>query len=59
MDGDGDVGLDDYAAFAACLDGLGGGLDPGCEPADLEADIDVDLADFAVFDNNFTGTIAP
>jgi hypothetical protein len=57
MDGDGDVDLNDYSAFAACLEGPGSGIDPGCAPADLDADIDIDLADFAGFADSFTGTL--
>jgi hypothetical protein len=45
--------LVDYAAFYACLTGPGGGLLPGCQPADLDTDNDVDLKDFAAFTQVF------
>jgi hypothetical protein len=61
LDDDGDVDLNDFAAFAACL----GGPDvaappPSCDPmdfagADLDGDNDVDLTDFAAFAVHFTG----
>ncbi len=48
FDHDGDLDLDDYAQFIACLTGpwgpVGGG---GCDAFDLEADGDVDLVDYA------------
>ncbi len=48
-DGDGDVDLGDYAAFAACLNG------PTCEVFDFDSDDDNDLQDFSAFQNGFTG----
>jgi len=54
MDGDGDVGLSDYAAFAECLDGS---LDCDAQQANL-ADPDdsgtVDLRDFAALQRAYT-----
>ncbi len=49
------VDLEDYRALAACFTGPGGGVEPGCEPADADLDNDVDLADFAAFQSAFTG----
>jgi hypothetical protein len=37
----------DLVELVACLTGPGGGVLPGCAPADLESDADVDLADYA------------
>ena len=53
VDGDGDVDLDDLAAFGACLTGPGGGVPVDCDEADLDQDLDVDLADFAAFQEAF------
>lgn len=59
FDGDGDVDLADFAAFAQCFGGSNlppaGGCPPGVN-ADLDGDSDVDLADFAIFSQNFTGS---
>ncbi len=54
-DGDGDVDLDDFADFNACLVGPDGGLGTGCECFDFDDDGDNDLNDFAEFQVNFTG----
>ena len=55
-DGDGDVDLDDYAAFEECLLGPGGGIpDPDCVCFDLDGSGAVDLKDFAEFQASFTG----
>ncbi|GJM24563.1 MAG: hypothetical protein DHS20C16_09780 [Phycisphaerae bacterium] len=51
-DGDGDVDLIDYAAFADCMNGPGQPplLPTGClEPFDADQDSDVDLSDAEVF----------
>lgn len=48
-DGDGDVGLVDYACFRDCLTGPGGGLPNGCDRFDFDVDADVDLRNFATF----------
>jgi hypothetical protein len=56
FDGDGDVDLEDYAEFPACMSGPD--LDPGpegCDAFDFEFDLDVDLLDFASFQAAFTG----
>jgi hypothetical protein len=53
-DYDGDVDLGDFADFAACLLGPGGGLGPDCTCFDLDDSGDVDLADFAAFQEVFT-----
>jgi probable HAF family extracellular repeat protein len=62
-DHDGDVDLDDYAEFAACLSGPNEGdafvaPSAGCLATFdfLPADGDVDLEDFAVFQQAFTGS---
>ncbi len=53
-DGDGDVDLVDYAAFAGCLVGPRGGLaEPECGVFDFDADLDVDVEDFGAFQNAF------
>lgn len=59
LDGDGDVDLADFAAFAECLNGPDNSPAPTCSPdvdADLDGDGDVDLHDFATFQANFTGS---
>ena len=58
-DHDGDVDLSDYAAFAACLTGPGGGLLLDCDVFDFDEDNDVDVGDFAVFQRSFTGSGEP
>jgi hypothetical protein len=55
MDGDGDVDLDDFAAWESCLGGPEVTPGPDCEAADLDSDNDVDLDDFAQFQEAFTG----
>lgn len=42
-----EIGLDSMEQFAACLNGPGGGISPGCECLDVVPDFDVDLRDFA------------
>jgi len=56
FDSDGGVGLEDYYFFAECLGNTGPALDagPGCRFADIDADTDVDLADFAAFQTAFS-----
>ncbi len=49
LNGDGSVDLDDFAAFADCVTGIGGGVRASCEPADSDSDNDIDLADFGAF----------
>ena len=61
FDDDGDVDLDDYEEFLACLNGPNVTTPPaGCSPeqfvrADLDGDDDCDLADAAAFAGRFTG----
>jgi len=55
FDGDGDVDLDDYAQFAACVAGPGGAPPPECEAVDLDGDGDIDLQDFCRWQPLFTG----
>jgi 6-phosphogluconolactonase (cycloisomerase 2 family) len=61
LDEDGDVDLDDYELFAACMAGPGASVPPaGCtqgqfDRADLDDDIDVDLSDFGGFQDAFAG----
>ena len=47
--------LDDYPLFSGCLTGPGVVADPGCACPDDDADGDVDLADFARFQQTFAG----
>ena len=54
-DGDGDVDLDDYAAFVDCVSGPGGGIIGGCELFDGDDDLDIDLHDFGHWQTLFTG----
>ncbi|MCK4342147.1 MAG: hypothetical protein KAY37_10555 [Phycisphaerae bacterium] len=42
LDRDGDVDLDDFAAFADCLSGPDVAFAPGCDAADLDGDADED-----------------
>ncbi len=61
-DSDGAVAQDDFYYFQECLTnerlGINGGPDndagPGCRFADLDSDADVDLLDFAEFQNLFS-----
>ena len=53
---DGYVDLIDYVGLEACLTGPGGGMEPECECFDLDDSGDVDLADFARFQQEFTGS---
>jgi hypothetical protein len=59
LDGDGDVDISDFAAFAQCFGGANlppsGSCPPGVD-ADFDDDGDVDIADFATFSQNFTGS---
>ncbi len=52
-DGDGLVGLSDFAEFLACGDMED--IAPDCEVFDTDADRDVDFADFVRFQITFTG----
>ena len=52
-DVDGDVDLDDYAEFAACMTGPEGGpLAAGCDLFDFDDDADIDLQDYQVFQSS-------
>jgi len=54
FDGDGDVDLDDLSAFADCTGGPGPAAGNNCATAfDSDLDEDVDLADFALFQEAF------
>ncbi|MCH8251795.1 MAG: VCBS repeat-containing protein, partial [Planctomycetes bacterium] len=55
LDDDCDVDLLDFAGFADCMSGPGGGVSVGCEPLDFESDGDVDMHDFHVFQRAFSG----
>jgi len=61
LDTDGDVDMNDYTVFAACMAGPGVSTPPGgCTPtafgrADLENDADVDLMDFVLFEELLAG----
>lgn len=46
MDDNGQWNLDDIDLFNDCMTGPGGGILPGCDRADTDADYDVDFADF-------------
>ncbi len=58
-DSDSDIDGRDYFYFAECVAERGNGpgipTDPGCIWADMDADGDVDFADFARFQRAFTG----
>lgn len=54
-DGDGDVDLVDYAAFADCMTAPDEAAGAGCEDFDSGEDADVDLKDFSEFQIAFTG----
>jgi hypothetical protein len=55
-DGDGDIDLADYSAFAGCLAGPGVTPPPTCTPNfALDGDQDVDLADAQLFFAGFSG----
>jgi sugar lactone lactonase YvrE len=57
IDADGDVDLEDFAAFDVCFTGPAGEPPgPQCQPADIDDDGDVDWADFARFQVAFTGS---
>ena len=49
LNGDDMVDASDFAAFSVCLTGPDIALSGGCEGADLDFDLDADLADFAAF----------
>ena len=53
LDCDGDIELNDFAAFHDCLQGPGAAVATGCDAADLDSDGDADLRDFSVFQGIF------
>ena len=53
--GDGNIDLDDYDEFAACLLGPGGGLGIDCNCFDFDHDGNVDMDDLAAFQAAFGG----
>jgi len=56
-DGNGDVNLADYEYWPSCATGPGAGpVAPGCGAFDYQTDADVDLADFARFQEDFGGS---
>ena len=55
INGDGVVNLADHRLWAGSLNGPGVAYPQGCRAADLDGDLDVDLADFAEFQTSFTG----
>jgi hypothetical protein len=54
-DEDGATSISDYVGFNECLDGPGSNPNAGCACSDIDGDGHVDLADYAVLQNNFTG----
>ena len=53
LNGDDIVDASDFAAFSVCLMGPYVAVSGGCEGADLDFDLDADLADFAAFQERF------
>lgn len=56
-DEDGDIDMDDLAAFVACGTNVNGEVSLECGCADANGDGDSDLADWAEFQNGFTGPL--
>ena len=52
---DGDVDLDDFATFEACVSGPTVPYRDGCAKADFDGDNDVDQVDFATFQRCYSG----
>ena len=48
--------LADWLLMAGCLTGPDGGLAPDCDVFDLDWDGDVDVADYALFQQLFQGS---
>jgi hypothetical protein len=46
LDADGDVDIEDFSVYAACMIGPEVPFPDGCDDADLDLDGDVDLADY-------------
>ncbi|HPD29267.1 MAG TPA: thrombospondin type 3 repeat-containing protein [Phycisphaerae bacterium] len=56
FDRDGDVDLEDFGHFQACLSGLSVPQEnPDCQNANLDGDSDVDKADFGIFEACLSG----
>ncbi len=54
LDANGEVNLADLVEFVGCLNGPDGTtVDPACDPADFDPDMDIDLRDFAGFQARF------
>jgi len=53
FDHDGDVDTDDYVVFSQCLEGPQAAVAITCQACDLDADEDVDVADFGMLQNVF------
>ena len=53
FDANGTVNRIDFAQFHPCLTGPGGALGVGCQVGDFDSDDDVDLRDWAGFQNVF------
>ena len=58
-DDDGDVDLDDFAIFEACVSGPAIPVATGCEAKDLNHDNDVDQSDFGIFQRCMSGAGIP
>ncbi len=58
-DEDGDVDLDDFAAFATCATAPGVDAGAQCVASDTDGDGDVDLIDFGTVQASYTGSCAP
>ena len=56
-DEDGDIDMDDLAAFVACSTNVNGDVSLECGCADANDDGDSDLEDWADFQNGFTGPL--
>ena len=54
-DGDGDIDIDDFEDFPACMTGPGNTAVPACHVYDFNIDGDVDLGDYATFQDVFGG----
>lgn len=54
-DDDGDIDLDDYTVFSACLSGVDGEIALGCGCADFDKDGNANLKDWSYFQLLFTG----
>ena len=59
LDVDGDIDLDDLSVLSGCLSGPGVLPPLGCARSRLDGDWDVDLADYALLQEQFAGELAP